>query len=236
MRLRSLVVVGLVGIASLTVNLALAEENVRQTFGAISGVSFEDTQSNETLQASASPVTLRWGEPDAQRFAEFRADPSRASDSASTQRRYEVSIGARRSATGLPVDVSLAQRASIGGSRGGDIDREASGSELRLGRGVRMSRWEAPTWDQPAWYMFIASEDEAVTWRPGARSAFGGSASSFSLQDRVEVGDMQAGVSFEAGGVQASLAYVEREVKARSGARTFTQDENFAGLTVTMKH
>ena len=87
-----------------------------------------------------------------------------------------------------------------------------------------------------SWYFFAASEDEALTWRPGVRNDFGGSSSSFALQERVEVGDMQAGISYESNGWEASLAYVEREVSFRSGSRTISQDEDFTGFTLTMRH
>jgi hypothetical protein len=35
--------------------------------------------------------------------------------------------------------------------------------------------------------------------------------------------------------VQASLAYVEREVNVRTGSQNFSQDERFAGFTLTMR-
>jgi hypothetical protein len=83
--------------------------------------------------------------------------------------------------------------------------------------------------------MFVASDDEALTWQPGVRSEFGGQGASLALQDRVEVGDLSAGVTYERNGVQASLAYVEREESARIGQQNFSQDESFTGVTVTMR-
>jgi hypothetical protein len=88
----------------------------------------------------------------------------------------------------------------------------------------------------PTWYLFAATDDEALVWRPGMRSEFGGGGASFALQDRVEIGDLQAGITYESHGIQASLAYVEREFSVRSGATTFTQDESFAGVTLTMRN
>lgn len=86
------------------------------------------------------------------------------------------------------------------------------------------------------WYLFAASEDEALIWAPGSRSEFGASDGGFALQDRVEIGDMQAGVTYERDGWQASLAYVQREISVRTGARTVSQDEDFTGVTLTMRH
>ena len=57
----------------------------------------------------------------------------------------------------------------------------------------------------------------------------------FALQDRVEIGDVQAGVTYEVYGIQTSLAYVQRKMRTRVGANTYVQDENFAGITVTMR-
>jgi hypothetical protein len=37
--------------------------------------------------------------------------------------------------------------------------------------------------------------------------------------------------------MQASLAYVEREISVRTaGSQTISSDESFAGLTLTMRH
>jgi hypothetical protein len=90
--------------------------------------------------------------------------------------------------------------------------------------------------DRPTWYVFAASEDEALTWRPGVRNEFGGVSSSFGLQQRVEIGDMQAGITYERNGWQASFAYVEREISARNGSQTVYQDESFTGVTLTLRH
>jgi hypothetical protein len=235
MLLRSFVVVGLVGLVSLVVNLAMADDAIAPgSFYAISGVSFDDAA--QPLDANApAPFSVTLREAHNGRFSEFTPYPGRERDD-NAHRRYEVAVAASGEVAGMPVDVAFAQRASIGADSEGDIARESRGAELRLGRGVNMARWETPSWDKPAWYMFLAADDEALTWRPGVRNAFGGTGAAFALQDRVEIGDMQAGITFEAGGLQASLAYVEREIEARSGSRTLTQDENFTGLTVTMRH
>jgi hypothetical protein len=46
---------------------------------------------------------------------------------------------------------------------------------------------------------------------------------------------MSAGVTYERNGIQASLAYVEREESTRVGNQNFTQEEAFTGVTVTMR-
>lgn len=131
------------------------------------------------------------------------------------------------------MDVAFAQRASIGAGAGGDIERQGRGSEVRVGRGLVQER-EGQR-QGPSTYMFVASDNEALTWQPGQRSEFGGSGSSISMQDQVEVGDMSVGVTYENNGVQASLAYVEREESTTVGSQTFNQDQSFAGVTLTMR-
>jgi hypothetical protein len=145
-------------------------------------------------------------------------------------RRVEVELaaGGRNS----PIDISIAQRASLGANGNGDVDRQGRGSELRVGRGLVGERQSG---NQSSTYVFVASDNEALTWQPGTRNEFGGEGPSFALQDRVEVGDLSAGVTWERNGVQTSLAYVEREESTRIGNQTYSQDESFTGLTVTMR-
>lgn len=228
MLLRKLVVVGLAGVFSFAASIATAEDAVAPgpALAAIDGVSFADP-----TQAFADRFDLSFAEAPAARFANLgpaEPDARRRDD----YRRYEVELIAAGAAG---FDVSFAQRGGVGFNREGDIERESRASELRLGRGLRDMPRDRPS-ATPSWYIFAASEDEALIWRPGARSEFGGSGSSFALQDRVEIGDIQAGITYEQHGWQASLAYVEREISVRTGSRTVTQDEDFAGFTLTMRH
>lgn len=160
-----------------------------------------------------------------------RFAPTDPSSSAERPRRLELELAAGGGDS--PIDVSIAQRASFGTNSEGDLDRRGTGSELRVGRGLVEERQDGARGSSV--YMFVASEDEALTWQPGGRSEFGGDGASFSMQDRVEVGDVSAGVTYERNGVQASLAYVERERSTRVGRQSFSQDESFTGLTVTMR-
>lgn len=161
----------------------------------------------------------------AQRFG-----PTTASDvQTEGPRRVEVEFAAGDG----DLDVSFAQRASIGGADG-DINRHGRGSEVRIGRGLVQQDNEQNQAGSST-YMFVASDNEALTWQPGQRSEFGGQGPALQLQDRVTVGDMAVGVTYERNGVQASLAYVEREESTTVGTETFSQDESFTGLTVTMR-
>ncbi len=228
MLLRKLVVVGLVGFVSFAASIATAEDAVGPGTSsyAIDGVDFADPS-----QALTSRVQFNSSEASGGRFSGLvPAQPERAGSA--DQRGYEFEFVAP-GMSGL--NVSFAQRGGVGFNDQGDIDRRSRGSELRLGRGLDMPRNRPSA--EPTWYFFAASEDEALTWRPGGRSEFGASGSnSLALQDRVEVGDMQAGVTYERFGIQASLAYVEREFTIISGSQSFTQDDSFAGLTITLRH
>jgi hypothetical protein len=162
--------------------------------------------------------------------ARFSALDNPGPPNAEGPRRLELSLAAGGEES--PLDVSISQRASLGADRNGDLDHQGRGSELRVGRGLVDER------DRPrdATYVFVASDNEALTWQPGTRNEFGGRGGSFSMQDQVEVGDLSAGVTWERGGIQTSLAYVEREQSTRVGNQTYSHDENFAGVTVTMRH
>ena len=157
----------------------------------------------------------------------FQLTPT--TDASPAPRRLELEVAAGGGDS--PVDVSVAQRATLNADD--DTDRRGSGSELRVGRGL-IDRREGGAGSSV--YMFVASEDEALTWQPGSRSEFGGSGGGgLALEDRVEVGDLAAGVTYERNGVQASLAYVEREEATTVGNETFSQDQSFAGVTLTMR-
>lgn len=135
------------------------------------------------------------------------------------------------SGSGGPLDFAIAQRASLGSNADGDVVLHQRGSEVRVGRGLLRQRETGGA----STYVFVASDDEALTWQPGSRSEFGGQGNRLALESRTNVGDLSAGVTYERDGVQASLAYVEREASTRVGQQSFSQDESFTGVTVTMR-
>ena len=229
MLLRSLVVVGWMGLASLAVNVATAEDAVAPSGIAINGISFSDTEAADSF---GPRINLTLSETGGSRFLPLSQGRDQMSEDAA-MRQIEFAF----TASGLPVDVTVAPRASMTVNENGDIERRSQGAEVRLGRGLgAMRRRDTTSFDRPAIYFFAASEDEALTWQPGVRNAFGGTSANFALQDQVEIGDMQAGITYQAGRLQASLAYVEREISIQNGSRSYSQDESFTGLTLTMRH
>jgi hypothetical protein len=226
---RVAVLVGGVLAAASFIPQALAQEAPQQTPQAVPTeqadaaprIDFRDPTTQISSGEGALNVSARANDA---RFAP--TDPAEAHGGSRPQP-VELQI----TATGAPVDVSFAHRGLIGS----DQDRSGHGSEVRIGRGL-VARDDGSHPRRDSVYAFVASDDQALTWRPGARSEFGGPANSLTLQDTVNVGDNSAGVTYEHNGVQASLAYVERTVRTRVGNRGYSQDENFAGVTVTMRH
>lgn len=151
-----------------------------------------------------------------------RFTPAEDPLAASGPRRLELALAANSGA----LDISVAQRAAVGADADGDLNLSGRSSEFRVGRGlVQQPNGESR---RAALYMFVASDNEALTWRPGAGSAL-------ALESRSEIGDHSAGVTYQRAGMQASLAYVERESSIQVGRESFSQDESFAGITLTMQ-
>ena len=217
-RIRSLFLIGGVLVAGATA--ALAQEGV-------SGVLLADPAAALQPQERSFELTAR--DDGAPRFSPAHIP---IGESPAPQR-LELELSASGEQAGLPLDVSVAQRASLGANEAGDIDRAGRGSEVRIGRGLVQQEGAAA--GASSVYMFVASDDEALTWRPGQRNEFGGQRGGFALQDQVEIGDVSAGVTYERGNMQASLAYVEREVSTTVGRESFSKDESFTGVTVTMR-
>lgn len=147
---------------------------------------------------------------------------------AAPERRLPVDGNARRlelevAANAGPVDVAIAQRAHVNNAA---TERSGAGTELRIGRGL-VERREG---GEDSVYVFVASDNEALTWAPGSSAG-----APLALQQQVEVGDRSAGVTLARGGVQTSVAYVERESSTRVGAQTISRDQSFAGVTVTVR-
>jgi hypothetical protein len=229
MLLRKLVVVGLAGFFSLAANIATAEDAAgpTATLVGVNGANFADPS-----DAFPDRFQLSLSQGDERRFARLGPSEPNSRSERDNERRYELSVVAS-AASGF--DVAFAQRGGLGFNEHGDINSHSRSSELRLGRGLRSMPRDTPS-ATPKWYVFAASEDEALIWRPGSGSEFGDSEQGFALQDRVEIGDVQAGITYEANGWQTSFAYVRREVSVQAGHQTFSEDSNFVGFTLTMRN
>lgn len=87
-----------------------------------------------------------------------------------------------------------------------------------------VDEYKQPAWDSPEWYLFAGSDGQAMTWAPRAQR-------DLRLQDRPAVGELQAGISYQTGPLQAAIAYVEQEV-----SNTQRSDrQGFTGVSVTYR-
>ncbi len=200
----------------------------------VEGVALEDTNA-APAQPEEQPLKFNFGNEVSPRFHfSPSTSPAFAAPSYFGERRgVELEFAAAGDSAGVPLDFAVAQRATLRADDDGEINSGSSGSELRIGRGLVQRDNERG--QNSSIYFFVADDDEALTWRFGQASNLTGRGGALALQERVEVGDMSAGVTYERNGIQASLAYVEREVSARIGRESFSQDENFAGFTLTMR-
>lgn len=178
-----------------------------------SSVNFSDPGLNLTFQSR-----------DGSRFAS--TDPTDTMGPGAREQ-VEMQLSASGERAGVPVDVAFAHRGSLNSDETGHDRR---GSEFRVGHNLVQQR-DPNKADRPSVYAFVASDNEALTWRPGSHD----NSASLAMQDQVEVGDRSAGITYENHGIQTSLAYVERDIHTRVGGRSYSADENFAGVTVTLR-
>jgi len=80
------------------------------------------------------------------------------------------------------------------------------GALLRIGDDLRKDA----NFDKNTWYFFAGADAEALTYRPNSTSQL--TRGNFNLQDRIIVGDAQAGLGYRIGDADLSLAYIRREV------------------------
>lgn len=221
---RALVFASVLSVSCLTFTRATAEDAFSPVSPGIDGIAFSTDRSAESAIPFISFVAR---EDTTARYSSVRVDP-RAEWNMVEPRRYEAVFAAQ---TVGGVDVALAPRAAILTNEDGDVGSARAGVEARIGQRLSsmVRPWETPSWDHPTWYFFAASDGQALTWAPNVSAP--GRTNGLRLQDRVEIGDMQAGVSMEAGGLQTSFAIVQRDVSGFGGSA----EENFAGLTVTWR-
>jgi hypothetical protein len=161
---------------------------------------------------------------DAPQFGEFAPQDQIAGASG------QVNVTAEGIAGG-PFDVGFSQRAQL--AEGGQGRLVGRGAEVRFGQGLgNMLGRSTINPQRPSWYFFAAGDGQALTWAPGTVEGL-------AYQDnRVTVGDLQAGFTYEHRGVQTSFSYLQREVsnsRRGAGAQSRSETESFVGATVTVK-
>lgn len=139
----------------------------------------------------------------------------------------ELALSAPRERTGLDFDLGIAPRLTLRDE--GAFEKRSIGAEVRLGQALEANG------ARPAggWYVFAGADGEALVWETGDRGF--ADVSAMKIRDQVTVGDLQAGFAVHRGGGQLSLSYIRREVEYRDRNGGFSENEDFAGVSFTLK-
>lgn len=140
----------------------------------------------------------------------------------------ELALSAPASQTGLGFDVGIAPRIEI--TRDGQFASQRFGGEVRIGQNFDKRGKEGP---ESGWYLFAGADGEALVWQPDGTGNV--SAGEMALRDRVTVGDVQAGLSIQRGLGQISFSYIRREVEYHERNMGASENEDFAGVSFTIK-
>lgn len=127
----------------------------------------------------------------------------------------------RRSEKGL--DLSLTPRASL--RFNDEISSTAVGAVIEIGEDLR----EGSEFENNTWYFFAGADAEALTYSPNSIDRI--TTGQFHLQDRIIVGDAQAGLGYRIGDADVSLSYMRREASGEE----YKFVEDAAALSFTWK-
>ena len=139
----------------------------------------------------------------------------------------ELALSAPAERTGLGFDVGIAPRVAI--TRDGQFASRRFGGEIRIGQ--NFDKRGQPT--SSSWYLFAGADGEALVWEPSEEGRV--TAGDMALRDKVTVGDAQVGVSIQRGMGQLSFSYIRREVEYRERNLGANENEDFAGVSFTIK-
>ena len=125
--------------------------------------------------------------------------------------------------SGKGLDLSLKPRASV--RFNDELSSTAVGAVIEIGEDLR----EGSEFKSNTWYIFAGADAEALTYAPNSVGRL--TAGEFGLQDRVIVGDAQAGLGYRIGDADVSLSYMRREASTEE----FNFKEDAATLSFTWK-
>ena len=148
------------------------------------------------------------------------------------RQRFDASytLTANREQTGLGMDLSVTPHISV--DEVGDMTSTRAGAEVRIG--YDLDRRGKST-KNSNWYLFAGADGEALVWDVQRARTRGIADGQVTLQDRVTVGDVQAGIGWETESARMSISYIEREYEYRNGAISRTGDEDFVALTLSWR-
>jgi len=127
----------------------------------------------------------------------------------------------RRSEKGL--DLKLTPRASM--RFDDDVSSAVVGAVIEIGEDLR----QGSEFENNTWYFFAGADAEALTYAPNSVGRI--TSGQFHLQDRIIVGDAQAGLGYRIGDADVSLSYMRREASTEE----FKIVEDAAALSFTWK-
>jgi len=128
------------------------------------------------------------------------------------------------------IDIQLTPRASM--SHDDDASSALVGALVRIGDDLK----DDAELKSNTWYMFAGADAEAVSYAPNAMRRV--SVGDFLLQDRIIVGDAQAGVGYRMGSTDISLGYFRREVTSLGNdlnTESSSYSEDAAALSFTWR-
>ena len=126
-----------------------------------------------------------------------------------------------RSEKGL--DLKLTPRATM--RFDDDVNSAVVGAFIEIGKDLR----EGSEFESNTWYFFAGADAEALTYSPNSVGQI--TSGQFHLQDRIIVGDAQAGLGYRIGDADVSVSYMRRE----GSAEDFSFKEDAATLSFTWK-
>lgn len=138
-----------------------------------------------------------------------------------------LAFSANDSQTGLGFDLGFVPRISL--TQDGEFEQRRFGGEVRIGQNFDQRGEHV---DAAGWYLFAGADGEALVYEPDTDRNF---TNRVALRDQVTVGDMQAGVSFTRGDGQLSLSYIRREVEYKERGIRGEENEDFAGVSFTIR-
>ncbi len=99
------------------------------------------------------------------------------------------------------------------------------GALVRIGDNLR----EGSEMKSNTWYFFAGADAEAVTYTPNSARRL--TSGEFHLQNRIIVGDAQAGLGYRLGEADLALTYFKRQASAEN----YSYNEDAAALSITWK-
>ncbi len=142
------------------------------------------------------------------------------------RRSAAIDIGYQKAFTSVStkgLDLTLMPRAAL---RFNDESSSAVvGAVVEIGEDLRTGS----NFENNTWYFFAGADAEALTYSPNSVGRL--TSGQFHLQDRIIVGDAQAGLGYRIGDADVSLSYLRREATAED----FSFKEDAAALSFTWK-